>query len=85
MDYCRQREDGAGRLDHRFHGWVVQARKKHVQGSGQVGGRGWRCLKPILLYLKGVSNKSYLISLTTMSGPTGASKIALEGEKRVYG
>lgn len=31
--YCQQREDEAGRLDHSSHGWMVQARKRHVQGA----------------------------------------------------
>lgn len=45
----------------------------------QGGARGWRGLEPSLCYLKEISNKSYFITLTTMAGPTGASKIALEG------
>lgn len=50
----------------------------------QVGPRGWRRLEPILLYLKGLSNKSHFIILTTMASPIGASKIVPDGEKRVY-
>ena len=65
-------------------GWVRQERST-FKAVVQVGGRGWRGLEPILLYLKGASNKSYLIALTTIAGPTGASRIALEGERKIYG
>lgn len=62
-------------------GWFRQERSM-FKAVVQVGSRGWRLLEPIVLYLKGVSNKSYLITLTTKAGPTGASKISLESEKR---
>lgn len=74
----------AGRTATPMDGWSTQERSV-FKAVVQIGIRGWRGLEPILLYLKGVSNKSYLISLTTMAGPTGASKIALEEVKRVYG
>lgn len=62
-------------------GWFRQERSM-FKAVVQVDGRGWRLLEPIVLYLKGVSNKSYLITLTTKAGPTGARKISLESEKR---
>lgn len=32
-EYCRWRENGAGRTDHRLHGCMAQARMKYIQGS----------------------------------------------------
>lgn len=64
-------------------GWFRQE-KSTFKAVAQVGVRGWRGLEPILLYLEGVTNKSYFITLTTMAGPTGANKIALEREIKVY-
>lgn len=77
----RKRMGQADRTTGSMDGWFRQERSM-FKAVVQVGGRGWRLLEPIFLYLKGVSNKSYLITLTTMAGPTGASKISLESEKR---
>lgn len=43
-----------GRLHHSLHGWVPQAGRKHLQGSGDGWWQRLEGFKDILLYLKGV-------------------------------
>lgn len=76
----RERTRQAGSTLSSTDEWFRQERST-FKAVMQVGARGWGRLKPILLYLRRLSNKSHFTILTTMAGPTGASKIILEGAK----